>query len=825
VLVRVFDHHDRCVDVASEPHIRLRYFCSPQHTDSALYPIISQMERAAGFGHVDTVQAKLNKIDAILAQSSTSPQDTTLLIEMLSISNDGRYPKLELTPEQRRQKTMEALTAKVEALSRSNPVLMAFEDVHWADPTSLEVLGRTVDRLRTLGVLLIITYRSEFDAPWMGRSYVTTLNLNRLGEREVAALVERVIRNRSLPESIRQDIIERTDGIPLFVEEMTRAVLEAESEGDARSTAAAIPSSLSVPASLHASLMARLDRLGPAKEVAQIGAAIGREFSHALLSAVAARPEADVCSALDRIIAAGLLFRQGGAPQATYLFKHALVQDAAYGTLLREPRRALHTRIAEAIESQFAEIADTQPELLARHYMEAGQIKTAATLWGKAGQRSLERSALVEAIEQLTRALSLLATLASSPDLRREQIKLQVALINPLMHVKGFAAPETKTAAERARQLVEQAEAFGERLEDPLTLFSILYGFWVANQVAFNGDRIRELAEQFLVLAKKQADTVPLRVGHRLMGTSLMQTASLAPARAHLDQAMALCEANNRPQATRFGIDVRISILCYRSWALWMLGYPEAALADAEHALDEVRQIDQAATLLYALLHVSFTHMFCGKYEAATAEATALLALAKKKDTALWKASGVMNQGDLLALVGRVSDAVPMIISGIAAYQLTGATIYIPWHLSCLAWAHADLSQFDEAQRCSDQAIAVVETTNERWAEAEVHRIVGEVALMSPDRNASTAEDCFERSRQRRARLRPRRRSSTASQILGTPRRHGLDHGVLLVDGRGHVLFANRAAEAIIALRDGLIVVSEGLRAALPADTARACKP
>jgi predicted ATPase len=367
--------------VAAEPHARLRYFCSPQNTDSALYPIIGQMERAAGFTHDDTVQAKLDRVDSVLAQSSTSPQDATLLIEMLSLPNDGRYPKLELTPEQRRQKTMEALTAEVEALSRSNPVLMIFEDVHWVDPTSLEVLGRTVDRLKTLGVLLIITYRPEFDPPWMGRSYVTTLNLNRLGEREVAALVERVIGNRSLPESIRQDIVERTDGIPLFVEEMTRAVLEAESEGDARSTAAAVPSSfLAVPASLHASLMARLDRLGPAKEVAQIGAAIGREFSHALLAAVADRSEADVSSALDRIIAAGLLFRQGNAPRATYLFKHALVQDAAYGTLLREPRRALHARIAEAIESQFAEIADTQPELLARHYMEAGQTKIAATL-------------------------------------------------------------------------------------------------------------------------------------------------------------------------------------------------------------------------------------------------------------------------------------------------------------------------------------------------------------------------------------------------------------------------------------------------------------
>ena len=256
------------------------------------------------------------------------------------------------------------------------------------------------------------------------------------------------------------DIVERTDGIPLFVEEMTKAVLEAESEGAARRTAAAVPSpALAVPASLHASLMARLDRLGPAKEVAQIGAAIGREFSHALLAAVARKPEAELGSALDRLIAAGLLFRQGVPPHATYLFKHALVQDAAYGTLLREPRRALHARIAETLESQFAEIAESQPELLARHCTEAGLIEKAAGLWGKAGQRSLARSALVEAAAQLTRALDQIATLPGTPALRREQIKLQVALITPLMHVKGYAAPETKAAAERARLLIEASRS------------------------------------------------------------------------------------------------------------------------------------------------------------------------------------------------------------------------------------------------------------------------------------------------------------------------------------------------------------------------------
>jgi predicted ATPase len=496
--------------LAGEPHTRLRYFCSPQYTDSTLYPIISQMERAAGFAHDETAQAKLDKLDTLLAQSFTPPQDAALFAEMLSLPNDGRYPSIELDPQQRRQKTLEALTAQLEVLSRSNPVLMIFEDVHWLDPTSLEVLGRTVGRLKTLGVSLTITYRPEFEPPWVGRPYVTALNLNRLGEREIAAMIDRVAGNKALPESTRQDIIERTDGIPLFVEEMTKAVLEAESEGVAESAVATIPSpSIGVPASLHASLMARLDRLGPAKEVAQIGAAIGREFSHTLLTAVARKPEPEVASALDRIIAAGLLFRQGVPPQASYLFKHALVQDAAYGTLLREPRRSLHARIAETLESQFVEVAENRPELLARHCTEAGLIEKAVAFWGKAGQRSLERSALVEAVEQLTRALAQIATLPASPVQRREEIRCQVALANALMHTKGYAAPETRAALDQARALIENANALGEPPEDPLLLFSNLYGFWVSNYVAFDGDVIRALARKFLVLAEERGASVP----------------------------------------------------------------------------------------------------------------------------------------------------------------------------------------------------------------------------------------------------------------------------------------------------------------------------
>ena len=493
--------------------------------------------------------------------------------------------------------------------------------------------------------------------------------------------------------------------------------------------------------------MARLDRLGSAKEVAQIGSVIGREFPHALIAAVARKAEAELRSALDRLIEAGLLFRQGAAPHATYLFKHALVQDAAYGTLLREPRRGLHARIAETLEGQFTEIAENQPELMARHCTEAGLSEKAVGLWGIAGQRSLERSALVEAVEQLTQALAQIAALPATPALRREQIKFQAALITPLIHVKGYAAPETKAAAERARLLIEQAEALGEPPEDPLLLCSVLYGFWVANLVAVNGDMMRKLAAQFLALAEKQGATIPLMIGHRLMGTSLMLTGDIAEGRAHYDQALALYDpAAHRPLATRFGQDAGVAILSYRSLALWFLGYPDAALADSDRNISDAREIGQAATLMASLDYTTLTLIHCGKYALANARADEVVALADEKGSTFWKAMGIMNQGCVLALTGKASDAVHSITSGITAWRSTGARVFMPLYLSYLTRAYADLGQFDDAWRCIDEAITAVETTQERWWEADVHRIAGEIALLSPKPDAAKAEAYFERA-------------------------------------------------------------------------------
>ena len=705
------------------------------------------MERAAGLAHDDATQVRLDKLDALLAQTSTLKQDAALFAELLSLPNDGRFPTLELPPQQRRQRTLQALTVQLVGLASQRPVLMIFEDVHWIDPTSLETLNQTVERIKALPVLLIIMFRPEFNAPWAGQSHVASLTLNRLGERDIASMIDRVVGNKMLPPNIRQDIIERTDGIPLFVEEMTKAVLEAEGEGAAAQAVSMVPSPmLAVPASLHASLMARLDRLGPAKELAQVGAAIGREFSHALLAAVVRKPETELQSALNRLVEAGLLFRQGTPPNATYLFKHALVQDAAYGTLLREPRRTLHARIAETLEIQFVEIAENQPELLARHCTEAGLIEKAAGLWGKAGQRSLERSALIEAAEQFTHTLEQMEVLPTTSLLRREQLKLQVAFVSTLFHVKGAAARETKAATEKARLLIEQAEALGEPPEDPLLLFSVLHSFWLANYVAFKDEALLELAIQFLTLAEKQGTTVPLMIGHRMMGSALACTGRPAQAREHYDRALTMYDpALHRAFAMRFQTDIRAGILFFRSWTLWLLGYPEAALADVGQALTDAQELGHASTTMGTLNNVILTLTLCGDYAGADEKATQLAALGHKKGP-FWKTSSGLAHGCVLALIGKASDAIQTLTSAIATFRATGSTWSLPFRLACLATACADLGQFNDAWRCIEEAITAVETTGERWCEAEVYRVAGEIALKSPEPITTKAEAYFERA-------------------------------------------------------------------------------
>jgi class 3 adenylate cyclase/predicted ATPase len=735
--------------ISAEPHARLRYFCSPYHTDSMLHPIIGQLERAAGFTSQDGAQSKLSKLDALLSGSSTSPQDAALFAELLSLPNDGRYPNLDLTPEQRRAKIFEALASQLTTLAGQLPVLMIFEDAHWMDATSLEALGRTVDRIRTLPILLIVTFRPEFRTPWAGQSHVTTLTLNRLGSREVGTMIRHIAGSNPLPVEIMVEIIERTDGVPLFVEEMTRAVLEsAGSETEARQAVSAIPSStLALPATLHASLMARLDRLGPAKEIAQIGAAIGRQFSYRLIAAVARHSDEKLHAALDRLVDAGLVVRQGALPHASFLFRHALLQDAAHGTLLRERRRDLHARIAAALVQSFPDSPNTQPEILAHHYTEAGLIEQAASFWGKAGLKSIARSALKEGVAQLTKALNQIASLPEATAIRHEQMKLQLSLAAALIHVKGYSSPEVIAAFEHARLMIHHAESLDGML-DPMLRFSALYGPWAVKFVAFDGDIALARAREILSLAEKTGSTAPLILGHRAAGQTLVGLGQFGAGRTHLDRAIALYSPDeHRPLAARFaGQDLAVAALSYRSWALWHLGYPDAALKDVDLGLRNAREVGLATSLLYALFHFSVVEILCGRIDLGAAFAREMVSVAEEKGASFWWGPGLILQGWTACIRGQAEGAAETITAGLRAFETTGSTVFRPMFLTALARAHANCGGIECARDFISQALAAVQKTKECWAAAEIHRTAGELSLLSADPDLEEAEHQFQQS-------------------------------------------------------------------------------
>jgi predicted ATPase len=734
--------HSRLRDT---PHTWSEWSCSQLLQNTPLHPIAEWGRQRFGGADVP-VEQRLADLKNTLALVKLNPAEhLPLLAPMLDIPLPSDCA-LGLPPEELRRRQLAALTAWALASARIQPVVLACEDLHWADPTTLDVVRSIAERGATARLFVLLTARPEFRPLWGTRSHHGMISLAPLDRNQVQQMVAELTAGHALPKEVVEGVSERTGGVPLFVEEVTRLLLERGEQGGIQA----------IPPTLQQSLMARLDRLGPAREVAQIGSVIGRDFSYSLLRALADMEEAPLQSALERLADADVLLVQGLPPEAEYRFKHALIQDAAYENLLKSRRQVLHRGVAEILRDQFATRAAAEPELLAHHFTQAAMPEAAIEWWGKAGRRSLERSALVEAAEQITRALNLIATLPGSPALRREEIKLQVALITPLIHVKGYAAPETKAAAERTRVLIEKAETLGEDPEDPLLLFSVLYAFWVAKYVAFDGDALRELAAEFLGLAEKQGATVPLMIGHRLMGMSLLHTGYIEQARAHYDRGVALYNlAEHRPLATRFGQDIRVAILCYRSWTQWILGYPDLGLADANRALKDAREIGQAATLMYALYLTLLFHTICRNFVPASTLADELIALADEKGAQLWKALGVLNQGCVLALTGKASDAVARLTAGMAAFRATGATVWVPWYQSYLAGACAEGGQFNDAWDHLDEAMTAMEKTNLKWCEAEVNRIAGEITLMSPEPEAAKAQAYFERAlsgaRQQRA--------------------------------------------------------------------------
>ena len=637
------------------PHTWVEWTCSQLLQNTSLHPITEWGRERFGGADVPA-ERRIAELESTLIQIKLDPAEKVPLLALLMDIPLPKERMPSLAPDELRRRQLGALITMLIASARSQPMVLALEDLHWADPTTLDLLRSIAQSGALSPLFVLVSSRPEARPPWATRPHYGAISLAPLDRDQVRHMVDNLVALHTLPKELIDDVTERTGGVPLFVEEVTQLLLE---RGE--------PSGVhSIPPTLQQSLTARLDRLGDAREVAQIGAVIGRDFTYWLIRTASGMEEAALQIALYRLAEADILLARGLPPQSDYRFKHALIQDAAYENLLKSRRQVLHRRIAEALRDNAATAA-AEPELLAYHFTQAGMTEAAIEWWGKAGQRSFESSALVESAEQFKRALAQIATLPATTALRREQIKLQVALANALMTTKGYAAPETKAALQRGRMLIEQAEALGEPPEDPLLLFSVLYGVWGVDRIAFNGDAMRELSAQFLALASKQRLSVPLMNGHRIVGVSLLLTGGISEGRASLDRAIMLYDPiEHPPLAARFAVDSAVSILCYRSIALWLLGYPEAALADTKRVVQHARGIGQAASLMFALHHSSLTQIQFGNYTAANADADELAVLAEEKDASLWKASGILWRGCLLTMTGKASDAIPAIITGLA---------------------------------------------------------------------------------------------------------------------------------------------------------------
>ena len=608
--------------VEQEPHTSLRYFCSPHFRDSALWPVIVQLERAAGFARDDAEAVRLDKLRALLAPGALDEGDFALLSELLSLP--GSATELNLSPQRKRERLFDAVLALLETEARAHPVLMVFEDAHWIDPSSRELLDLAIDRIRRLPVVLLITFRPEFQPPWNGRSHVSSVVLNRLRERDGETLVRALAGNSGLlsPETVAE-IVERTDGVPLFVEELTKAVLE--SEGQSQGVLAAAPTPAhSVPATLHAALMARLDRLGPtAKEIAEIGAVLGREFAYELIETVARRPELELRTALGQLRDAGLLFCRGTPPHASYMFKHALVLDAAYSTLLRGQRQELHSRAATALERHFADLVERQPELLAHHRTGAGETAAAVAQWLKAGQRSAARSAHAEAIVYISHGLTMLDTLPETPERDDLELEFLFARAGSIMAAKGFAAPELVDVYSRARDLAEHRN-------DANYLFAALWGLHIANIQTLRFDKASDLSDKLLILTGSSGgDGLRLQAHHAAWSTGLW-TGDISSALHHAEAGIALYDIERHgSHALTYGRhDPGVCAHVSAGWAGWLSGYPDRSKANYDDAILLAEQLSHPLTLMVAYSFAAVAKQFRREPEAsqhniASAEAVA----------------------------------------------------------------------------------------------------------------------------------------------------------------------------------------------------------
>jgi TOMM system kinase/cyclase fusion protein len=715
--------------------------CSPYHQNTALYPMIDLLERVAlRFEREESPDQKRRKLEGFLVQYGLPLAEAVpLLAALLSLPLAADYAPLTMSPEQQKQKTLQAFLTILLRIAAQQPVLFVIEDLHWVDPSTLELLNLLVDQGPTARILALFTCRPDFNPPWTGRSHLTQVTLSRLPRLQAAEMTSRVAHGNALPPEVVEQIVAKTDGVPLFVEELTKMVLESGllQERDERYELTGSLPPLAIPTTLHDSLMARLDRLAAVKGLAQLGATLGREFSYELLQAVAPWDEDTLHRGLHQLVAAEFLYQQGLPPQATYRFKHALIQDAAYQSLLRSTRQQYHQRIAEVLESRFPETVETQPELLAHHSTEAGLMAQAIPYWERAGQQALERSANLEAIGHLTTGLEVLKTLPDTPERTQQELTLHTALGVPLRATKGLAAPEVGQVYARARQLCQQVE------ETP-QLFPVLRGLWEFYELQGELQTARELGEQLLSLAQRVQEVELLLAAHNVLGDTLIWLGEFAVARDHLEQGMALYNPQqHRSHAFLYGYDSGVHCLSFGAWALWYLGYPDQALRSIHDALTLAQELSHPFSHAFALAFAAWLHQLRREGQAAQERAAAAIALSTDQGFPFWEAWGTILRGWAQAEQGQSAEGIAQMRQGIAAWRATGAELQRPYYLALLAEAYGKAGHTEEGLRVLGEALTAVHKTGERQYEAELYRLTGELRLKQNVPDAQEAESCL----------------------------------------------------------------------------------
>ena len=728
---------DLRLQVGEEPHTRLRHQCAPYFASTALYPFIRQIEFAAGISLKDAAEAKLDKIEELLSLSTDAVNEVAPLVAaMLAVPTANRYPPVELDPQRQRERTLEVLKDQLLGLAKRQPVLMIFEDAHWADPTSAETLELMIDGLQESSVLLIITYRPDFTPPWRGYTHVTNFTLNRLGGEQCAAMVNGLVGGKSLPDNVLDQIITRTDGVPLFVEELTKSVLESgllREAGDHYALSGTLPP-MAIPSTLQDSLMARLDRLPTARDVAQEGAAIGRAFSHALLAGVSEKDENQLSDALEQLIEFELVFQRGKPPDATYSFKHALVQEITYESLLKARRSLLHDRIANVLQSQFPDIAETHPEILAHHHTRADNTEAAITYWRSAGERASERAADREAIEHFGKALQLIKSLPEGPQRLHEELEVYLALGPAIMNTEG-------TASEGVRRAYSQAKSLAERAHNPGARFVALWGLWINSMIGGHRDVAQSLAGETLTLAETLADPDCLLQAHHASWSTSILLGDLAATRYHTDKGIALYDVKRHcSHAYKYGgHDPGVCAASDGGLVHWMLGYPDQAVERIGEAVRIAGQISHPYSTAHAYCYAGIVHLLRGERDDALAIAERLRDHSEEFALELWSANAKVLRGWALASKGRANEGLGEFQEGVEQRDTLGATLRQSLYLACLALALRDVGKFDEA----DQAIGRALGTAERIWEPYIHKTHGMVLMARSTRGDGDAEAAF----------------------------------------------------------------------------------